>query len=102
MERKEEKEFQRASETDEVQVNLAKNEDEDSGSDDDNAFFMFRSAQEVGSQFARILPSEEEIVFRYTRQKKSMKSRIYIENVTHKAYLAFYVWTSSPLFKIEP
>lgn len=31
-----------------------------------------------------------------------MKTRIYLENLTEQANIAFLVWTSCPLFKITP
>jgi hypothetical protein len=85
-------------------------ENNDSGSDTDEDIFYFSSALEVGSTFLKILPfNDEEIVFRYNRarptnksDKKSMASRLYLENITEKATLAYMVWTSSPLFKVYP
>ena len=63
--------------------------------------YMFASALDVGSTFVDVLP-EEDIKFRYRRDHSSLHGMLYLQNVTPKATVAFYVWTAEKGFCIEP
>ncbi|CAI2375514.1 unnamed protein product [Moneuplotes crassus] len=73
-----------------------------SNSDDSNIKFLFRSALDVGSTFLKIEPDDEDIDFYQTREG-TMVGRIYLENSTPAAPVAFFGWSSHLLeLKITP
>ena len=62
---------------------------------------MFASALDVGSTFVDVLP-EEDVAFRFSRDRSAMQGVLYLQNVTPQATVAFYVWTAEQGFRIEP
>ena len=69
--------------------------DENSSNSDDGLIkFLFKSALDVGSTFLKIIPEEEDLVFYFTKSN-SMEARIYLENTTPKAAVAYLAWTSN-------
>lgn len=82
-------------------------EEEDSGDDTSNSEegvikFLFKSSLDVGSTFLKIEPEDEEIVF-YPTRKGTMLGKVYLENMTPGANIAYYGWTShSADFNISP
>ena len=68
-----------------------------SGSDSEEDFethvHMFRSSLDVGSHFIDFSP-ETELVFRI--DKGSLVSTLKLTNVTEKAHIAYFVFTSAP------
>ena len=63
----------------------------DSDSEQDESE-IFNSALEVGSTFIKILPDEEELLFKKSYQEQgSKKATLYLENITRKADLAYIV-----------
>ena len=79
------------------------NSDEDnSNSDDGQIKFLFKSALDVGSTFLKILPEDEDLTFYFTK-KNTMEAKIYCENMTPKAPIAYLAWTSNQShIDIEP
>ncbi|CAI2376165.1 unnamed protein product [Moneuplotes crassus] len=70
-----------------------------SNSDDSHIKFLFRSALDVGSSFLKIEPDVEDVSFYQTREG-TMVGKVYLENSTPGAPVAFYGW-SSHLLDVE-
>lgn len=68
-------------------------EDNTSNSEEAHVKFLFRSALDVGSSFLKIEPDDEDVAFYQTREG-TMMGKVYLENSTPGAPVAFYGWSS--------
>jgi hypothetical protein len=76
--------------------------DDTSGSEESHVKFLFRSALDVGSTFLKILPDDEDLIF-YPTRNNTLEAKVYLENITPNATIAFLGWTSHQgEFEIEP
>lgn len=76
--------------------------DDTSGSEEIDIKFLFRSALDVGSTFIKIIPEDQDLIFYFT-DHGTMEAKVYCENMTPKAPIAFLGWTSNQKeFEIEP
>jgi len=76
--------------------------DDTSNSEESHVRFLFKSALDVGSSFLKIEPEEDDIIF-YPTEQGTMLGKVYLENMTPAANVAFLGWTShSSNFRIEP
>ena len=59
-----------------------------------NSFVFYRSALDVGSTFLKIEPEDQDMMF-YETKNQTMEAKVYLENTTPSAPVAFYAWTSN-------
>ena len=77
-------------------------EEDKSESEDEGVIpYMFASALDVGSTFLDIVP-EDDIKFRYKKDRQTLQGVICLQNVTPQAYVAFLVWTAEKNYRIGP